>query len=105
MKKKNKLALALTLAAALGGGAAMEATQPQQAETTQQATNKQDKQRPSFHQQATIITNQRRTVLGNVVSKSRTKRTSFLGDGGKKKHNNLIRTNRSKKRLTAKNNA
>jgi hypothetical protein len=69
MKKNNKLALAIALAAGLGGARVMEATQPQQTETTQ------------------------------------TKRTSFLGDGGKKKHNNLIRTNRSKKRLRTKNNA
>ena len=105
MKKNNKLALAIALVAGLGGAGVMEATQPQQTETTQQATNKQDKQRTSFRQQSIPITNQRRTVLGNVVPKSRTKRTSFLGDGGKKKHNNLIRTNRSKKRLRTKNNA
>jgi len=56
------------------------------------------KQRPVTQQTLPYVSNHRKIFLGNTIPKNKPKRTSFLGPGVKKKHNNRTRTNRIRRR-------
>jgi hypothetical protein len=97
MKKNKSILLAAMLAAGAAAGVAAH-VENMADKITYQEPARNTKQRPVTQQTLPYITNQRRTFLGNSIPKNKPKRTSFLGPGLKKKHNNRTRTNRIRRR-------
>lgn len=95
--KKSKSILIAGAMLAMGGAIAGSMDAISRTMTIQEPA-RNTKQRPVTQQTLPYVTNERRTFLGNSIPKNKPKRTSFLGPGVKKKHNNRTRTNRIKAR-------